>query len=157
MIKIKRKSLIILVFSVILASCSQPSIFSEYKSVDVKGWDKDSSCVFDVSIENATTVYDVFINVRNVGEYPHQNLWLFIQKTAPDSTISNDTINFFLADNRGKWLGSGIGSVFEMPVLYQQKLKFDGPGKYEYKIFQGMRDSMLIGISDIGLRIEKTE
>ncbi len=157
MIKIRTKGLISLVFSVIFASCSQPPVFSEYKSVDVKGWNKDSSCVFDVNIENASILYDIFVNVRNVGEYPHQNLWLFIQKMAPDSTITKDTINFFLADNRGKWLGSGIGSVYEMPVLYQQKLKFPSLGKYHYEIFQGMRDTLLLGISDIGLRIEKAE
>lgn len=143
--------------SIVLASCTQSAVFSEYKTVDVKGWDKDSSCVFDVNIENATFAYDVFVNVRNVGEYPHQNLWLFIQKMAPDSTITNDTINFFLADNRGKWLGAGIGSVYEMPVLYQQKLKFPSAGKYHFEIFQGMRDSLLLGISDIGLRIDKAE
>ncbi len=157
MIKIRNKSLIILLISIVLASCTQSAIFSEYKNVDVKGWNKDSSCVFDVNIENATILYDVFVNVRNVGEYPHQNLWLFIQKMAPDSTITNDTINFFLADNRGKWLGSGIGSVYEMPVLYQQKLRFSSTGKYRYEIFQGMRDSLLVGIKDIGLRIEKAK
>lgn len=157
MIKIRTKVLLSLFFSIILSSCSQPAIFSEYKSVDVKGWNKDSSCVFDVNIENTTMAYDVFVNVRNVGEYTHQNLWLFIKKMAPDSTITKDTISFFLADNRGKWLGSGIGSVYEMPVLYQQKLIFSSPGKYHYEIFQGMRDTFLLGISDIGLRIEKAE
>lgn len=157
MIKISSKILFLLVFTTILFSCTQSAIFSEYKSVDVKGWDKDSSFVFDVNIENVNISYDVFVNIRNVGEYPHQNLWLFIQKMDPDSTITQDTINFFLADNRGKWLGSGIGSIYEMPVLYQQKLKYSKPGTYHYKIFQGMRDSLLMGVSDIGLRIERAE
>ena len=66
-----------------------------------------------------------------------------------------DTINFYLADQRGKWLGSGVGSVFEMPVLYQQSIRFPKAGNYRYELSHGMRDSVLIGINDIGLRVEK--
>jgi gliding motility-associated lipoprotein GldH len=76
---------------------------------------------------------------------------------SPDSVLIKDSIECYLADKRGKWLGTGIGSVLEMPVLYQQKVKFSKVGIYQYKIVHGMRDSVLIGINDIGMRVEKVK
>jgi gliding motility-associated lipoprotein GldH len=99
----------------------------------------------------------LYVNIRNRGEYPYQNLWIFLTKMLPDSIESKDSIECYLADRRGKWLGSGIGSVLEMPVLYQQKIKFPKTGIYRYKIGHGMRDSVLIGINDVGMRVEKVD
>jgi len=42
-----------------------------------------------------------------------------------------------------------------MPVLYQQNVKFKTSGIYRYKIVHGMRDTILHGINDIGMRVEK--
>jgi gliding motility-associated lipoprotein GldH len=80
---------------------------------------------------------------------------MFLSRMSPDSLLTNDSIECYLADQRGKWLGSGIGSIMEMPVLYQQKIRFKKVGVYHYKIAHGMRDSILSGINDIGMRVEK--
>jgi len=39
--------------------------------------------------------------------------------------------------------------------LYQQNVRFKVRGTYHYKIVHGMRDSVLNGINDIGMRVEK--
>jgi len=113
--------------------------------------------VFHVPITDTAATYNVYVNVRNRGEYPYQNLWLFLKKTTPDKVLTKDSIECYLADNRGKWLGSGIGSIMEMPVLYEQNVKFAQKGIYNYFIVQGMRDSLLAGINDIGIRVEKVK
>ena len=69
--------------------------------------------------------------------------------------IQKDTIECFLADEFGKWLGTGAGALKEMPVLYRQQVIFPDSGIYQMKIGQGMRDSILVGINDIGIRVEK--
>jgi len=141
--------------SILLIACTNNDTFFQYNAIAPQGWNKDSLCVFDIPITDINSSYNVYVNVRNRGEYPYQNLWLFMQKMSPDSVVVNDSIELYLADQRGKWLGSGIGSVMEMPVLYQQNVKFQNKGKYQYKIGHGMRDSVLIGINDIGMRVEK--
>jgi gliding motility-associated lipoprotein GldH len=137
--------------------CTNNSVFFKYKTINNSGWHKDSLCTFDVKITDVKSAYDIYVNVRNRGEYPYQNLWLFLEKMSPDSVITKDSIECYLADQRGKWLGSGLGSVFEMPIIYQQKIKFESPGIYRYKIVHGMRDSILSGINDIGMRVEKVK
>ena len=150
--------LLLIFYSVLLftmMSCHNNDVFSQYSSVPVNGWNKDSAFNFNVQISDVHLKYNVFVNVRNRGEYPYQNMWLFLEKISPDSIISRDTINFYLADQRGKWLGSGVGHSFEMLVLYQQNISFQKAGTYRYRIFQGMRDTLLTGVNDIGIRVEK--
>jgi len=145
----------VILISLLFIACTTNDTFFQYKAIAPQGWNKDSLCVFDIPIADENLSYNVYVNVRNRGEYPYQNLWLFLQKMSPDSTIVKDSIELYLADQRGKWLGSGIGSVLEMPVLYLQNVKFPTKGTYHFKIGHGMRDTMLVGINDIGMRVEK--
>lgn len=151
----KSKFLATILIVLLFASCTSNDIYFQYKAVAQKGWNKDSLYTFDFTVKDTVSVYNVYVNVRNRGEYPYQNLWLFLNKTSPDKKLVKDSIECYLADQQGKWLGSGIGSIMEMPILYQQSVKFSKSGTYRYEIVQGMRDSILTGINDIGLRIEK--
>ena len=144
-----------MLISLFALACTTNDVYFQYRSVNSKGWNKDSLYTFDIPINDTTATYNVFVNVRNRGEYPYQNLWLFLSKTNPDRILTKDSIECYLADQRGKWLGYGIGSIMEMPVIYKQNIRFKTIGTYHYKIVQGMRDSILIGINDIGMRVEK--
>lgn len=153
--KILNRSLWVILISLLTAACTNSDVYFQYKSVTSKGWSKDSVYIFDIPIKDTAGTYNVYVNVRNRGEYPYQNLWLFLNKTTPDKIQTKDSIECYLADQRGKWLGSGIGSIMEMPILYQQNVRFKNKGTYHYKIVHGMRDSVLYGINDIGMRVEK--
>jgi len=153
--KILNSSVWAILISLVAVSCSGNDIYFQYDSVNPKGWSKDSLYGFDIPVTDTVALYNVYVNIRNRGEYPYQNLWLFLTKITPDSIESKDSIECYLADQRGKWLGKGLGSILEMPVLYQQKVRFKSSGIYHYKIVHGMRDSLLSGINDIGIRVEK--
>lgn len=153
--KIKYLSLVSLL--TLFTACSNNDVYFQYKAIPSAGWNKDSLCTFDIDVNDTNAIFNLYVNVRNRGEYPYQNLWLFLQKMSPDSVIVKDSIELYLADQRGKWLGSGLGSVLEMPVLYKQNIQFDQKGTYRFQIRQGMRDSVLIGINDIGMRLEKVK
>jgi gliding motility-associated lipoprotein GldH len=139
----------------LLVGCTGRDVYFNYNPVSSKGWSKDTMYIFKVSITDTASAYNIYVNVRNRGEYPYQNLWLFMKRISPDTVQTKDSIECFLADQRGKWLGSGIGSIMEMPILYQENVKFHKAGVYKYGIVQGMRDSLLMGINDIGMRVEK--
>lgn len=150
---------IILLFlgTALLASCSKQSVYNEYKELPASGWSKDSTACFNVPITDTQQDYRVLVNVRNRGDYQTQNLWLFVSYQAPDKSIKKDTLECYLADNKGKWLGSGFGSMYDMPVLYIKNMKFAKAGNYKFCIKHGMRDSSLVGINDIGLEIQKND
>ena len=137
----------------IVAACSNNNVYFQYHTVNPDAWNKDSLYRFDVNIENPWSTYDIYINVRNTPDYPNQNLWLFISELTPDSVLTKDTINFYLANHQGKWLGTGVGATKEMPVLYKQNFKFDKAGIYTFEIGHGMRTDDLQGITEIGIRV----
>jgi len=155
--KQKTKLILLILISFVSLSCSKNDIFSEFQAINVNGWHKDSLYQFSLPISDLENNYNLYLNVRNTNDYSYQNFWIFITRVNPDGTSSNDTIECYLADQRGKWLGSGVGPVKEMPILYQQKISFPKTGVYQYKIGHGMRDTLLSGISDIGIRVERSE
>lgn len=152
----KFKNILLFAFVVTaVVSCHQNEIFFQYKKISEQGWSKDSTVNFDVRVTDKNVPYNFFIHVRHKGNYPYQNIWLFLQQSNPDKTQKKDSVEAYLADEYGKWLGSGAGSLKEMQIFYQQQIHFPDTGTYHFGIRQGMRDSLLQGINDIGIRIEK--
>jgi gliding motility-associated lipoprotein GldH len=146
-------SIAVLLF--VFASCMPKKEFEAYKTLDTDGWDKDSLVVFPVELNDTTGSHNLYLNVRNSSNYGFSNLWLFISIKAPDGRVVTDTLQFWLADTSGKWLGSGIGDLFDNQFLYKENIFFPIPGTYEFSVQQGMRANKLKGIRDIGISIKK--
>lgn len=142
-------------FITVLA-CNNNSVYSEYKTIPVASWHKDSALTFQIPVSDTINNHNLVINVRNDINYKYSNLWLFIEINQPEKyTAVIDTFEITLADERGKWLGEGFGGVKNCELLYKPNVYFPVSGKYEIKIKQGMRGEKLKGITEIGLRIEK--
>ncbi|MDR0371510.1 MAG: gliding motility lipoprotein GldH [Prevotellaceae bacterium] len=137
------------------ASCDNNDIYFHTYSIPLDGWDKNRSYNFDIDIEDIDASYNVLINIRNNAGYPYQNLWLFTRETI-DGVEKGDSIDCYLADDRGKWLGKGAGDMHEMSVFFRQAIRFERPGRYTIQLWQGMRDDVLTGVNDVGVRVEKT-
>ncbi|HPW89877.1 MAG TPA: gliding motility lipoprotein GldH [Paludibacteraceae bacterium] len=140
---------------IILTACSD-TVFMECKELPTEGWHKDSLCVFEVPITETNATYQMQLIIRNDGSYPNQNLWLFVDHIKPDNSFARDTVQFFLADNFGRWTGSGVGSIFENVWIYRERIKYKETGTYKIRIAQGMRYEKLEGICDVGIKVIKT-
>lgn len=149
----------ILVFCIALAllvsSCGTQPYFEENYQVPTTGWNSDSTLEFKVHITNTYQPYNFFINIRQQGDYAYQNLWVFIKTLSPKKQLQ-DTLEFVLANNDGKWLGnSASGNLWENKILFRRNFQFPDTGTYHFTIEQAMRDSMLLSMKTIGLRIEE--
>jgi gliding motility-associated lipoprotein GldH len=130
-------------------------VFEKNISVSENGWNKDSIITFDVPIIDTQQNHNFFINVRNDIKYKYSNLWIFVEINQPGNNSVNDTFEVTLADPSGKWLGEGFGGLKNQQVLFKSNVYFPVSGEYNINISQGMRDNVLKGITDIGIRIEK--
>lgn len=137
-------------------SCDRKRVFESYRELDKNGWNKDSVVIFRVPITDTIKNQNLFVNIRNKGTYPYSNLWLFLTIGSPDGAMRTDTVEFTLAEPSGRWKGSGIGGLHDNQILYKSSIYFPRKGKYTFQIKQGMRDNVLQGIRDIGIRLEKT-
>lgn len=142
-----------LLVAILMMSCNADVVYDNSMLVANPTWHRDSVARFDVEITDTTINYESAILIRNSGDYKYQNLWLFVTEIAPDSTVVCDTIEYYLADNYGRWLGSGIGSLYTSLYYYKEDLHYSQMGTYTYVIEQGMRDDELKGITNVGIRI----
>ena len=144
---------ILILFSFLIAGCSDNIAFQDSKGFPSYGWDKDSVVVFDYAATDTVGTYDIIIDIRNDGNYRYQNFWLFVNSVSPDLVEFRDTLECVLADNYGRWIGKGGGSLYQLPVSFMRQIKFPKSGIYKFELIQGMREDTLAGIHDIGLRI----
>ena len=140
--------ILLIVFAPCFASCRNDIVYSQFSSIPSGEWHVDSVAQFEYSIVNPESDYRMLVYLRHTESYPYQNMWLFV-----DNGLNIDTIEFYLADDRGQWLGDKHHGFVEMPVLLEENYHFPDSGRYSITIQQGMRDTLLRGVTDIGLEI----
>ena len=133
-----------------LTNCRRDIVYSQFVSIPSEKWQIDSVAHFEYAITDTHNDYRMLVYVRHTERYPYQNMWLFV-----GDSLHRDTIEFYLADDRGKWLGNKHHGFIEMPVLLEENYHFADTGKYFLTVQHGMRDSILRGVTDIGLEIIK--
>ncbi len=149
----RARILILLTSSLLSVACTRGVVFSEFKDVPPIGWDKDSVVCFSFRVTDTVQPYDVLLHLRHSDNYPYQNMWLFLTSTNPQGVVTSDTIDFYLADERGSRLGNGRNGHVSMPVLYEQNYHFPDTGTYSLSVRHGMRSDNLRGVSQIGMEI----
>ena len=142
---------------ILFIACDKNRIYDEFKPISQKGWNKDSLLVFTVPVSDSLQNHNLYINVRNDIKYKYSNLWLFIQIDQPGGKEVTDTFEITLADPSGKWLGKGFGGIKTREAIYKRNVYFPTSGDYQIYIQQGMRENILKGITDIGIRLEKQD
>ena len=155
--RIKSKIAVLFCAAFMFVACDRKMQFEAYYEIGSKGWHKDSLAVFNVEIPSSTESYNLFFNVRNVGNYPYSNLWLFVDIATSDTIAIRDTVELALAKPNGKWLGSGLGDLHDLQIAYKKYVHFPQKGTYRIVLQQGMRNDYLKGIHDIGIRVEKAK
>ena len=136
--------------TVLLPACTSDVVYSQFSPILSEGWHMDSVLRFAYSIPDTTPDYNMTIYVRHKENYPYQNIWLF----AGDS-VHRDTLQCYLADDRGRWMGDKHHGIVEMPVFIGTNCHFSRTGIYTMEIQHAMRDTVLRGVMDIGLEIKR--
>ncbi len=153
MLKIVR---LILGFHILFFSCNSPALYDQYQAIDGTIWEKNKIYYFTFEIQDPSCLYDIHLEIRNNNLYPYQNLWVFYSEEPPIGSLRKDTLECMLANEFGKWYGDGI-FLFQRSFPLRKQYKFSHAGQYTFGIRQGMRDEILKGIQEIGLRVERSK
>lgn len=136
--------------TMILPSCTNDIIYSEFYPVSSEKWHADSIFQTELAVTDTTTSYQIRLYLRHTERYPYQNIWLFVS-----DDIHTDTLEYYLADDRGHWLGDTHNGFIEMSMLYEDNHRFQNTGVYHFSIQHAMRDTLLRGITDVGFEVVK--
>ena len=147
-----------LTLSIFWVGCTDNStLFEENKSIADANWDAEKVFKFETSVPDTINGYNVYLNLRNAGNYPYSNIFLFVNTYFPIGTIDKDTVEIMLASPDGKWMGKGLGDIWDNRILFKRNVTFPEKGNYRFEISQAMRLNPLPGITDAGMRIEKAK
>jgi gliding motility-associated lipoprotein GldH len=138
-------------------SCSRQSVFEQFVTLPNQSWNNSEILHFNVNITDTVSAHNVYIAVRNTGQYEYSNLYLFVTARSPNGNQTRDTTEIILANEHGKWQGKGSASMFTLHYPFRQNIRFPMRGIYQFDIEQAMWIKDLKHVSDIGLRIEKAE
>ena len=139
----------------LLQGCDKHVYYTDEHDVDETGWNMNDAAVFDVDVDDTLQVFDFFIDVRNSVHFPKANVFFFINTTFPDGSVAYDTLECPLADVEGHWYGRRTGRYVDSRYVFRRHVIFPRTGLYRFEILHGMRDTNVVGLKSVGLRIER--
>ena len=150
-------SLTLFSFILLLTSCDQNVVFEDNVKLPDNRWEIKNIVTLSTEIKDTINPHNIYINVRNAGGYQFSNLFVFLTTQTPAGTAARDTVELTLADASGKWLGEGLGDIWDNRLLFKSNFKFPQTGNYTFMLEQAMRVDPLPQIMDVGIRIEKAQ
>ena len=149
---------LLMIFMFLLNSgCRNNVIFTDSTIPTAGTWKIDNVVEFRPDISDTASIQNIFFTIRTGSSYPFRNIWLFVNTISPSGKSITDTLQYMLADEKGKWYGRGLGDLKELNLPFRSGVWFPEKGAYQFKIRHGMRTVDLKGVYDIGLRIEKAK
>ena len=135
--------------------CDNRKVFEENSEIPASLWDQDQLVPFQFNISDTSIGYNILLNIRHTGLYQYRNIWIKVYSTIPSGKKSEKMVELMLAQPDGKWLGSGMGDIWDNSILVQKNVKFPLTGNYKMELQQYMRKEKLPFIMDVGVRVEK--
>ena len=109
---------------ILLISCNQSNIYSNYYNFEDKTWHSDSSIVFDFNSRNEELLnFNLMLSYSN--EYPFQNIYSsYSLLDSEKNIVKSDMIELQLFDKKyGYPLGNGIFKNFTVDTLIIKSLE----------------------------------
>ncbi len=153
---------LLLSFIAFTASCKDNVVKQKTLDFNQNYWHKDSIVSMNFKPE-PNKKYTISFLLRNDNDYPYSNIFLIGSIENSKNKII-DTLEYEMADEEGNWLGTGVGEIKESKLIYKKNYVFKDSLPYKISLQHAVRktgniqgDSVLKGITNAGIIIEKTE
>ena len=149
-----KKSILMVLVVMVFAACGPDTLINETREIEKGEWAFSDTKQFSLLINDTLTPLDFSVLIRHGGNYPYQNLILYVKTYFPNNSFKVDTIDCPLADKSGRWYGSGLGDMLDNKVVFKRNVQMPLSGQYNFEIQHAMRSDVVHEIYDIGLHIE---
>jgi gliding motility-associated lipoprotein GldH len=151
----KQKFLFYVTVIMLFCGCNRNAVFTDSVSMPGKEWKLENAPTFTPEIADTISNNNISFTIRTGTSFPFRNIYLFVSTTSPAGKTITDTLQYMIADEKGKWYGKGIGDIHELKLPFKSNIYFPVKGIYTFRIRHGMRSESLKGVYDFGIRIEK--
>jgi gliding motility-associated lipoprotein GldH len=138
----------------VFLSCEKMPVYEKSYAFDKHEWSQQTKPVFQFQINDTSKEYDFLLTVRTTTDYKYNNLWVYLNTKTPDGKSAREPFEIKIANPDGSWTGKKTGSIVEN-TLYFKRRKMPLKGAYIFQLEQGVTQSHIDQILDIGLLIQE--
>ena len=155
------RSILICLILICIVSCESNPLYIKYNSLN-GGWLKDSVQHFSFPNGDKSMLTSSYLMLRVNQKYRYNNIFVIITVTNSNGIISRDTIEYKVADNFGKFIGSKRINIYELSLLHKKGIQLIPKENYFINVEHAMRNTdetvgveRLEGVLDVGYKLEK--
>ena len=137
---------------ILLFSCESEN--RHYHSFPNSSWNYQDDIKFHITTEDSTQVRISNISIRHNTYYKYKNIIFFLHHSFKENLISTEEIDLLLAEDCGKWIGTGKSNIREIiTTLSTPKTYKNGLHSFSLELAMRGKNSPeleeLSGITDI--------
>ena len=148
-----RLNLFLVTILFLLSACGKTPLYEKVYSFEKNMWEQNVRPEFEVNIENTDKLYDFTLFLRTTTDYKYNNLWVFLKTESPNGTFAREPFELIISNPDGSWAGNKTGTVVETAINFKSR-KLPTKGKYKFVIEQGITESKIDEVLDVGFRVE---
>ncbi len=154
----KSSFVILIVAGLCMTSCSKIDVFEKNTAIPGHEWQYNMQPVFEFTISDTASQYNLYIVLRHTNAYRYNNIWLNVGSQSPSDTMRYQRFDLQLGTDAAGWEGAGMGDILELrKSITKGPFKFNKTGNYKFSIAQMMRENPLPEIISVGVRVEKVK
>ena len=154
--KRRRSKAVVLLSLAFLISCESAPTFEKSYVFENKEWKQDIKPSFTVDIKDASKDYDFVLTLRTSTEYKYSNLWVYMNTKTPNGEKAREPFEIKITNPDGSWIGKKTGTIVENSLNFKRR-KLPLKGKYTFILEQGITDSKIDQVLDIGLVVTEAK
>ena len=139
-----------------LVACESAPTFEKSYVFDNKEWKQDVKPSFTVDIKDASKEYDFVLTLRTTTEYKFSNLWIYMNTKTPNGEKAREPFELKITNPDGSWIGKKTGTIVENSLNFKRR-KLPLKGKYTFVLEQGITESKIDQVLDIGLVVSEAK
>lgn len=143
-----------LILALFVVGCSSSSVYEKFHDFKENKWNQRVKPSFTVDIQDTSKVYNFIFTLRTTTEFKYSNLWIYLNTETPDGQKVREPYEIKITDPNGAWIGKKTGTIVENTICFNNK-KMPLSGKYIFVLEQGITDSLIDEVIDIGLIVEQ--
>lgn len=141
-------------FLAALTACKKAPYYSETHAFSDGVWGAGEQPVFTFDMQDSIGLYDLSFVLRLNNDYDYQNVWILMHAMRPEGSVSIDTINLQVFDERGRWQGKKSGSTYTFTGIFALNHRFESVGKHSIRMEHAVMNPELRGVMDMSLLLE---
>ena len=138
-------------------ACHTKQLYEQNTIYPYHQWASKQVNNYTFEITDTTAVYNVFFVIRHHNAYHYKNIWIQLNTTSPDKTVSKQAANLNLADDTKGWLGTGMDDIFDQRIPVNKTPVHFTKGTYQFALAHTMREDPLENVLSTGIRVEKVK